>query len=363
VYLKQKRKEVKKMRVFKRGKFWYADYRVDGKRKMKSFGRQKKMAELFLKDVELKQMRGELKLVNDNIRFKDFLLKYLEYSKINKSKSSFMTEISKWRRVSEFLEEKGVVKLRDITPELIEQFKGRMLQTITVVTFNNYLAFIKAMLNKAVEWRYLRENPLKQFKDLKNNNVREVRFLTEQEIEKILAIADPLMQKVITILLYTGLRRAELLNLEWDDIDFQNGLIKVQSKPESGFHPKSYKSRSIPMNAEVEKVLMDMPQRGKYLFDNGQNQPLHYDEWYWHRFKKILKRAGIKNACLHTLRHTFASYLVMSGVDLRTVQELLGHSSVKITECYSHLSPDHRTRAVQMLRFGNKIETKSYLSS
>jgi len=64
------------MRVFKRGKNWYADYRVDGKRKMKSFGRHKKMAELFLKDVELKMLRGELKLVDDRVTFKDFLSRY-----------------------------------------------------------------------------------------------------------------------------------------------------------------------------------------------------------------------------------------------------------------------------------------------
>jgi len=348
----------KKMRVFKRGKNWYADYRVDGKRKMKSFGRHKKMAELFLKDVELKMLRGELKLVDDRVTFKDFLSRYVEYSRLNKSKGTLRGDMSRWKSISGFLEEKGVVKLKGITPELIEEYKGRILQTSTVSVFNHNLELIKAMLNKAVEWRCLNSHPLKHFKKLKNDNAREVRYLTVEEIEKVLAIADPFMQKVVKILLNTGMRRGELFYLEWEDIDFQNKLIKVQSKPESGFHPKSYRSRSIPMNGEVEKILMDLPQRGKYVFDNGQNQPLHADIWYWRHFNEILKKAGIKNACLHTLRHTFASYLVMSGVDLRTVQELLGHSTITMTERYSHLSPDHRTRAVQALRFGNKIETK-----
>lgn len=174
-----------------------------------------------------------------------------------------------------------------------------------------------------------------------------------------MAEADPLMRNVITILLNTGLRRAELVYLEWEDIDFQNKLIKVQSKPETGFHPKGYKARSIPMNAEVEKTLLDLPQRGRYVFDNGHDQPIHREKWFWERFKAVLKKAGVRNGCLHTLRHTFASYLVMSGVDLRTVQELLGHSTIQMTERYSHLSPDHRTRALQNLRFGNKTETKA----
>jgi site-specific recombinase XerD len=97
------------------------------------------------------------------------------------------------------------------------------------------------------------------------------------------------------------------------------------------------------------------------VFDNGHDQPIHSEKWFWVRFKAILRKAGVKDACVHTLRHTFASYLVMSAVDLRTVQELMGHSSITMTERYSHLSPDHRTRAVQNLRFGNKIETKADL--
>lgn len=346
------------MRVFKRGKNWYADYTVEGRRKMKSFGDHRKMAEIFLKDIELKRLRGELKLVDDNVTFKDFLPRYIEYSRVNKSSKTFTSNMSRWKKLSRFLEEKGVTKLKNIGLELMEEYKGRVLQTTSPTDFNNDLELFKAMLNKAVEWRHLKENPLKGFKELKNCNSREVRYLNSEEIEKVMGIADHLMQKVITILLNTGLRRAELVYLQWDDIDFQNKLIKVQSKPEYGFHPKSYKSRSIPMNCVVEKILMDLPQKGKYIFDNGQGHPLHTDQWYWRRFKQILRRAGISDASLHTLRHTFASYLVMSGVDLRTVQELLGHSSIMMTERYSHLSPDHRMRAVQMLKFETKLKQK-----
>jgi integrase len=349
------------MRVFKRGKNWYADYTFGGRRKMKSFGEYKKMAELYLKDIELKELRGELKLVDDHTTFKDFLQRYIEFSKLNKARSTLASEMSWWKQISSFLEEKGVKKLRDISPALVEEYKARTQLTSGPGSFNNTLKLIKSMLNKAVEWKCLRENPLKGIKLLKDRNVREVRYFTLEEIETILSLADPFMQKVITILLNTGLRRAELIYLQWDDIDFQNNLIRIQSKPESGFHPKGCKVRFIPINSDVEKILLDLPQRAKYVFDNGQNQPFRKPTWYWKCFKHILGRTGIKNASLHTLRHTFASHLVMSGVDLRTVQELLGHSSITMTERYSHLSPDHRMRAVQMLGFETKLKQKSIL--
>ena len=349
------------MRVFKRGKNWYADYNICGKRRMKSFGEHRKMAELFLKDIELKELRGELKFVDDNIAFKDFLSRYIEYSRFNKARNTLVMNMSLWRGFSEFLKRKGITKLKDIIPELIEEYKGMLLQTSGSGHVNNTLSLIKAMLNKAVQWLCLKENPLKNVKMLKNSSVRELRYLTIEEIEKIMSVSDPLMQKVITIMLNTGLRRSEFLYLQWEDMDFQNKLIKVQSKPECGFHPKSYKARSIPMNAQVEKILLDLPQRGKYVFDNGKNQPYHRGTWYQKSFVRILNKASIKNASLHTLRHSFASHLVMSGVDLRTVQELLGHHSINLTERYSHLSPDHRMRAVEKLKFETNLKQNSAL--
>lgn len=341
------------MRVYHRGKNWYVDYAVEGKRVRKSFGRQRKVAELYLKNTEVKIAKGEeLSPKYDFVSLSDFIAKYLEYSRNNKSLSTYRTDLSRINSFQQFLKDKGIERLERITPAVIEEFKSLVLKSSSATTFNHYLTLVKAMLNKAVSWRNLRENPLREVKKLKSLNARQVRFLTDEEISAILDKSGDLMKKVIRILLYSGMRRSELVFLAWDDIDFLNKLITVQSKPETGFHPKSHRPRSIPINPDLEQLILDLPQKGKYLFDDGKGKPLHCKDYYTKQFEKILKKADVKNANLHTLRHTFASNLVMAGVDLRTVQELLGHSTIKITERYAHLSPDHKTRAINVLKFG-----------
>ncbi|MFQ5835969.1 MAG: tyrosine-type recombinase/integrase [bacterium] len=90
----------------------------------------------------------------------------------------------------------------------------------------------------------------------------------------------------------------------------------------------------------------------------GRTTPAPGPDYYTHEFQKFLRRLGITDANLHTLRHTFASCLVMQGTDIRTVQELLGHSTIKVTERYSPLSPAHRLKAVEAIRFGSNEGTK-----
>ena len=241
---------------------------------------------------------------------------------------------------------------------VVEGFKSQILaKGDSATTFNRYLALLKAVLNKAVEWSLLRENRLKKFKRLKSDRSRQVRFLNDDEIQLVLKAANPYARKVILIFLYTGLRRSELAFLEWKDVDFANSLVHVQSKPEFGFHPKSYKPRSIPMCDNLRNLLMDLPQAGRFVFDDGQNQPLQSPNAYYKMVTRAYKKAGIEGANLHTLRHTFASHLIMKGVDPRTVQEYLGHSSIQITEKYSHLSKNHKREAIKILDFSGEVET------
>lgn len=112
------------------------------------------------------------------------------------------------------------------------------------------------------------------------------------------------------------------------------------------------------MCKELRSLLMDMPQAGRFVFDNGHNQPLYQPNSYYREVAKVYKRAGVEGANMHTLRHSFASHLIMKGVGPRTVQEYLGHSTIQVTEKYSHLSKSHMREAIEVLSFVNERETK-----
>lgn len=149
--------------------------------------------------------------------------------------------------------------------------------------------------------------------------------------------------------LYTGLRRSELIYLNWADVNLEKKFISVTPKPD--WHPKDFEIRHIPVNgpllAELKKNTgaPDQPvfptSRGRRYIPSALSREI----------RKVFKKAGIKGADIKTLRHTFASHLVMNGADLYTVQKLLGHSSVKTTERYAHLAPDFLHTAVDKLKF------------
>ena len=144
--------------------------------------------------------------------------------------------------------------------------------------------------------------------------------------------------------LNTGLRRSEILNLKWQDINFTERFLTVRET-------KSKKNRHVPMNQQTFDVLHAIFRHtpGDYAFP-GDKPGSHLSESYvTHCFGKTVKKAGVKDFHLHDLRHTFASWLVMSGVGLKTVQELLGHRTYQMTLKYAHLSLEHRQSAIDIL--------------
>ncbi len=256
----------------------------------------------------------------------------------------------------------GDVALREITPQVIERFLSKHAKERgwSPATRNRYRALLSSVLSKAVSWEYIEHNPVAVVKASKENPGRE-RHLTQAQFGALLAACSNDLRPIVLLAGHTGMRRGELLNLRWSDVDFQSNTITVRES-------KSGEPRSIPMNETVSQALLSLPRNNErgLLFPSPRTGGVRPD--VKRAFAEALKKAAkalekpdLTEFRFHDLRHTFASLLVMNAIDLKTVQELLGHHSLRMTMRYSHLAPDHRTRSIRVLdqALSEKTDTKT----
>jgi integrase len=148
--------------------------------------------------------------------------------------------------------------------------------------------------------------------------------------------------------LMSGLRKAELESLNWEDVDFKAGTISVSPKPD--FTPKDWEQRTIEIPDELLAILKEMPRRGATVFANGAG---HRYTHSWDDCAKIAKKAKVEDCHPHRFRATYATRLLQNGVDLKTVQKLLGHKNLESTMRYLAKAESPKVRAkVNAVKFG-----------
>jgi len=227
-------------------------------------------------------------------------------------------------------------KLRN-NRKLTPTWKGTVRADASV---NREMAVLKHMLNKAVEWGMLEVNPFRKGSSLmlKENNKR-MRFLSEGEVAALLRESPDHLRPIVQTALLTGMRSGEILTLTWDQV--RDGIIYLTET-------KSNKGRQIPVNGSLEIILKELRRRyqlrSSYVFCKEDGSRYGSVKT---AFGSACRRAGITGFRFHDLRHTFASHMVMAGVDMKTLQEILGHADIKMTMRYAHLSPGHLREAVQ----------------
>lgn len=338
--------------VFKAGSY-YGIFSRGKKKKWLKIGRvDKKQAAKMLRQLELEYNKDRLNLsLPTNLTLDQYLLKYFEYTKTNKAISTYNIELEITKAIKKFFKD---IELSKINTLAIENYKSsRKSLGLKPATINKELSVLRFMLNKALEWGYLDKTP--KFKLLKLPKT-PIKYLTIIEINKILDNSTEWLKPMILVMLSTGMRRGELLNLRFDDIDYDRKRITVISLKTNNY-------RIIPMNIELynivkwlklnyvnpknQKIILRQPQQRNYLFCKPDGTKL---KGIRTSFNKACKKAGV-SATPHTLRHTFASHLIMNGADLVTIKELLGHSSISTTMIYSHLSEEHKARSIEKLNW------------
>ena len=266
----------------------------------------------------------------------------------------------------------GDIKLHQIAPIEINDWIQERAKKVKNDTINRDVTTLKAALNQAVKWKLIEANPIADTQPLESDESEIVRYLSKEEERSLLKtvaeyeadlnkkrdsgnawreerkyetlpeIKHPI-KPIVTLALNTGARRNEIFSLTWEKIDFHSKTIT--------FLGKNRKLRRIPMNSLVEKTLIAWKESNcqvanNLVFPGRTGNKLNNLDKSW---KTILEKAEISNFRWHDMRHHFASWLVMSGVDLNTVRELMGHSSIKMTLRYAHLAPEHKANAVEAL--------------
>ena len=187
---------------------------------------------------------------------------------------------------------------------------------------------------------------MKQVRLFREDNAR-TRFLTEAEEARLLAHCNAQLKPLVITALQTGFRKSELLSLRWGNIDLRHRLIKVEAA-----YTKTHEARSVPMSETLTAAL----KRLKISATTDAVTPVFGYRQMTKTFARAVQRAGIANFTFHDLRHTFASRLVMAGIDLATVKELMGHKHITMTLRYAHLAPGHKRSAIAALdRVAEKV--------
>lgn len=351
--------------LYRRGKVWWLNYQgLDGAQKFESSGSALKADAEYLLACRRKEIaEGTAPPVTGrramNTTFDALADRYLEFVQGQKSvatKKGFIRELK-----AEF----GAVKVNALSQSAVELWQARLLSEcrkrsngtktpaapLAVASVNRRLACLKHMMTKARDWDLIGKDALDRLRRVKlpKEQNRRTRFLSVAECRELIAAAEPHLQPVLTFALNTGCRKSEILGLTWDRVDLKHGFIHLDKT-------KSGESRDIPINATLRATLKGLIRRVDSLLvfynpDTGGR---------WHDLKRSFatacRRAKIRDFRFHDLRHTFASQLVMAGIDLTTVSRLLGHASLTMTLRYSHLAPDHLKGALDVLSRLQSVE-------
>lgn len=339
------------MSLYQRGKSWYYDFQYRSERYTGCIGPVSKTVAkeiLTKKKAEAAEGRYELPSQKLSPRLEDFVKEYFAYYRANRRPRSVTRHETSWHAVQPVL---GAKRLAEVSPLDLERYRRQRKQAgVSDVTINRELAFLRHLYSMAIIWGKASENPVKKVRFAREDNGR-ARMLSPDEEAQLLAQCATHLKPLVVTALHTGFRASELLSLTWGDIDFRRRVITVRAA-----YAKNGESRSIPMNDVLTTTLQAVKMKASTegpVFRTPQGGPYRN---FRTAFEHAVQQAGLEDFTFHDLRHTFASRLVMAGVDLPTVKELLGHKGIAMTLRYTHLSTDHKQRAVHALeQFGEQV--------
>ncbi|MGC9976226.1 MAG: tyrosine-type recombinase/integrase [Syntrophales bacterium] len=309
--------------ICKRG-WWHVEIKRGKWKSLRT--KDEKEAEALFQEMCREWRRGRLFQLEDykKITLSHFREEYIEHGREGLSIWSVRKDALSLKLLEDVIG--GSTQLRAISRANIEEFKKKCrIRGAKEITVNGYLSHIKAAFSWAVQEEYLSKKPIiKMYRKRDENKGPPLRrILHPEEIQNILKKArerNESLWRLLTVHVWTGGRRSECLSLEWPQVDFQNDMITLQGKTGE---------RTIPMLPAVRDVLEPIRKDiGRVFADWHRDTVSHW-------FKEIAVSVGATEHRLHDLRHTAATYMLKSGIDLEVVQRILGHTHISTTQIYA----------------------------
>ena len=243
----------------------------------------------------------------------------------------------------------GNIQLTDLSTQTIENYLHTRIRETSIFAARKDLANFSCAFNRAVRDGYLKQNPCKGIRRFKLPEQQPM-FYSREEFSRLLEALDSEdLRDIVKFAINTGMRQGEIISLQWHQVNFEQEIITLDNRTHI---TKTKRIRTLPFNNQVKTILLKRYQNRipgqEFVFTlNGQSID---QERFSKDFKKYVYKARVNPKLnFHSLRHSFASWLVQKGVSIYVVSKLLGHSNISTTEIYSHLRRDDLKNATEIL--------------
>lgn len=306
--------------------------------------------------------KGELPTITIDEAFGKYYIEQGQYLTLPKQRLT---------RLNNLKESLNVTYLHEITESEINNFIVSHRNIFSNSTINRYLALLSVVINTAEDWK-VKTSHIKISRFKLKEPAENIKCLKDWETaEKIIANASSHLKPIIYTALYTGLRRANILGLKWDNLDFTNNTITLKVKDRT---KQGGKIHTIPMIPQLKEILQAQPRINEYVF-NFRGKKIESITRSWHFifykyvptkkltdgdvyevrtvkgekviYKRVLRDESLPYTNFHTLRHTAATWILKKTNNLRITKEILGHADIKTTMKYAHVMDEEKRQALE----------------
>ena len=320
-------------------------------------------------DAYMNNIKNGLVVDYEYATVNDTMYSWLFQVKINELKpSSFEAYEGLYRNYIKQSEIAGM-KLSKIKGINVQQLYNNFGKTKTYSQIKKLPKFLKQFFQYCIDEGYMAKNPCLKLtlpnkdKEIKNKN-EDIEYFNENEIEQLKqAFKGNKFEKLILVALGTGLRQGELLGLKWENVHIDEKYLEVVNSIKTVYvfdsdgnktrktlisTPKNHKTRKVDLPYKIIDILNIMNKETTFVFEDENGKP-YSAKTVFGNWKKVLNENNIPYKKFHALRHTYATMLLSKGADLKTVQELMGHYDISVTQIYLHVLPKTREDTVNRL--------------